>query len=360
MIRGSILMVFYRKSGLLYKTTLIKKMPKLSVIIPVFNAESYLREAIDSIIQQSFTDWELIIINDGSTDSSERIIADYTDPRIKYYKNEGNIGLIATLNKGIDLCKGEYIARMDADDISETDRFKYQLAFFKKNKEYAMCGTYAKIIDKNNQEIGKIINLQTNDYLQINLLFSVPFLHPSMMIRGDVLRSNYFDPEYKHAEDYDLWCRISDKYKVANIPDYLLKYRWHTTNTSVTNADIQDNIKNKIICRELQNIGLQPSEEELQLHKITFQQFDSKTKITKQKFEDYFQLDSWFKKIIDANNIKQKYNKSSLIAFLWSRWIVLCISQKKYSKICKPKFASYKLSILYKTFNLLLFLKKKA
>ncbi|QIK54208.1 glycosyltransferase [Dysgonomonas sp. HDW5B] len=334
-------------------------MPKLSIIMPVFNTEKYLREAIDSIIQQSFTDWELLIINDGSTDSSENIIQSYTDKRIQYHRNDQNIGLISTLNKGIDICTGDYIARMDADDISEKDRFKIQLAFLAENKEYAMCGSYAKVIDENNNETGKILNLQTNDFLQINLLFSVPFIHPSMMFRREVLKNNYFDPKYKHAEDYELWCRIANNYKIANIPDYLLRYRWHTNNVSVTYSQIQENIKNKIICKELQNIGLQPSEKELYLHKITFQQFDSKTEVVKQKFEDYSQLDSWFWKIIDSNKNKQKYNEASLIAFLWSRWIVLCISQKKYNQIWKPKFASYNLSVLYRTFNLLIFLKKK-
>lgn len=333
-------------------------MPKISVIFPVFNAEKYLRDAIDSIIQQSFIDWELIIINDGSTDSSENIIASYSDTRLKYYKNEQNIGLIATLNKAIGLCKGEYIARMDSDDISEKERFKIQIAFLEKNKEYAMCGSYAKIIDENNNVTGKLLNLQTNDYLQINLLFSVPFIHPSMMIRHDVLQNNYFDSEYKYAEDYELWCRIARDYKIANIPDYLLKYRWHTSNISVANSEAQENIKSKIIRRELHNIGLNPSEKELFLHKITFQQFEAKAEKSKEAFNDYDQLDSWFQKIIDAN--KKKYNPSSLIAFLWSRWIVLCISQKKYRRILKPKFVSYQFSILRKTFGLLLFLNKKA
>lgn len=335
-------------------------MPKLSVIMPIFNADKYLREAIDSIIKQSFTDWELIVINDGSTDSSENIIESYTDTRLRYYKNKHNIGLIKTLNNGIDLCKGEYIARMDADDISEEDRFKLQIAFLEKNKEYALCGTNARVIDENNNETGKILNLETNDYLQINLLFSVPFIHPSMMIRSEVLKNNRFDVGYKHAEDYELWCRIADKHKVANIGNYLLRYRWHTSNVSVAHAEKQEEIKNKIICRELQNIGLVPSEQELYLHKITFRQFDSKTAIAKKAFKDYTGLDTWFQKIINANQQQGKYNGAALVAFLWSRWIVLCISQKRYSKIFNPRFASCKLSILIRTFRLLFFLRKKA
>ncbi len=334
-------------------------MPKISVIMPVFNAEKYLREAIDSIMWQSFTDWELIVINDGSTDSSETIIRSYTDTRLKYYKNEQNIGLIATLNRGIDLGNGEYVARMDADDISEKERFKAQITFLEKNREYAMCGSYAKVIDESNNETGKILNLHTNDYLQINLLFSVPFIHPSMMIRGNVLRNNYFNYEYKHAEDYELWCKIAQNHKIGNVPYYLLRYRWHTTNVSVTNSEIQEDIKNKIIRNQLQNIGLQPTEQELYLHKVTFQQFDSKAKIAKKFFEDYTLLDAWFLKIINANKQKQKYDESSLIAFLWSRWMVLCFSQKKYSQILKPRFISFRPSVLTKILSLILFLKKK-
>ncbi|PXV62510.1 glycosyl transferase family 2 [Dysgonomonas alginatilytica] len=333
---------------------------KLSVIMPVFNAERYLREAIDSIINQSYTDWELIIINDGSIDCSENIIKSYTDTRLRYYKNEQNIGLIQTLNKGIDLCKGAYIARMDADDIAEKDRFGIQIAFLENNKEYALCGSDAKVIDENNIETGKILNLQSNEYLQINLLFSVPFIHPTILIRSEVLKDNYFDTEYKHAEDYELWCRIANSHKVANIGNFLLRYRWHSSNVSVTNSEKQEEIKNRIICRELKNIDLQPSEKELYLHKVTFQQFDSKFSIKKETFDDYSELDSWFQKIINANRNLQKYNEAALISFLWSRWIVLCISQKRYRKILKPQFSSYKLPILSRTFKLLLFLRKKA
>lgn len=117
--------------------------------MPVFNASQFLKQAIDSIVVQSFFDWELIVINDGSTDNSEDIIASYTDSRIKYHKNESNIGLIASLNKGISFCTGEYIARMDGDDISMPNRLKKQLDFMDKHPHYAMCGGQADVIDNN-------------------------------------------------------------------------------------------------------------------------------------------------------------------------------------------------------------------
>ncbi len=335
-------------------------MPKVSVIMPVFNAADYLSEAIKSILEQTYTDWELIIINDGSTDDSEAIIRSYTDERIRYFENEHNMGLIATLNKGIGLCGGEFIARMDADDISMPERFRIQMKFLEKHKDYAICGGNALIINEKGEVTGKIVNFESNEYLRINLLFSVPFIHPSMMIKANILKDNLFDKDYKHAEDYELWCRIAGLYKIANVPDFVLKYRWHTTNVSVVNSKTQNNVKDTIIRRELGKIGLNPSEEELRLHKISFQQYDAKENRVGVSFSEYDELSDWFEKIIRANtDNNNKYNEKVLIAYLWSRWIVLCISQRKFFKIFKPRFVPLNYSIFKKTLDLLLFYRKK-
>ena len=114
----------------------------VTVLMPVYNGEMYLREAIDSILHQTFTDFEFLIINDGSTDNSETIILSYDDSRIRYEKNDSNLKLIATLNKGIELAKGKYIVRMDADDISIPDRIEKQVAFLEKNPDVGICGSW--------------------------------------------------------------------------------------------------------------------------------------------------------------------------------------------------------------------------
>ncbi len=334
-------------------------MAKISVILPVYNAALYLKEAVNSIINQTYTDWELIIINDGSTDNSQEIILSYTDRRIKYFENENNLGLISTLNKAINLCSGEYIARMDADDISFAERFSKQVNFLDQNADYGMCGSFAHIINNQGNTTGKIIHVTENDYLKVNLLFSVPFVHPSMMIRKEILEENLFDKEYLHAEDYDLWTRIARKYKVANIPDFLLKYRWHGSNVSITNSEKQERVKNKIIKRELNLLDLSPNEEEFYLHKVSFSQFDSKTTQEKEIFENFEGLDKWFSKIIEANKTKQFYNNKALVEFLWSRWIIVCVVQKRFSKIFKPKFVPLNISIWIRTMQLMIFLSKK-
>lgn len=334
-------------------------MPKISVILPVYNASAFLKKAMDSIIDQTYTDWELIVINDGSTDNSEEIILSYTDKRIRYYNNEANLGLIASLNKAILLCSGEYIARMDADDISDPERFAKQINFLDKNTDYAMCGSFAQIIDDRENITGKIIHVTDNDYLKVNLLFSVPFVHPSMMIRSEIFNEVLFDKEYIHAEDYDLWTRISRKHKVANIPDFLIKYRWHETNVSVTNSKKQEEVKDRIINRELNLLGLTPNNEELYLHKVSFTQFDVKNQMNHKKFESFDKLENWFLKIVEANSERELYDKNALIQFLWSRWIIVCIVQKKFGKIYKPKFVPYSMPVWIKTLQLMTFLSKK-
>lgn len=328
--------------------------------MPVYNASKYLAEAIDSIIDQTYTDWELIIVNDGSTDESEAIIKNYKNPRIKYYANERNEGLIYTLNRAIALCKGEYIARMDADDVSLPERLQLQYTFLSNRPKYAMCGSNASIIDERGNITGHIINFKSDIYLKINLLFSVPFVHPTVMIRTDVLRKNLYDIKNKHAEDYELWCRISDNFKIANLDKNLLRYRWHETNVSVINSVTQDKAKNLIISNQLKKIGLDATEEDLFLHKVTFLQYSAKdTLAEKMHFDDYYALGRWFSKIITANKKTMKYDSSALISYLWSRWIVLCFAQKKITRIFKPEFVPFSFDIFIKTFKLIMFYGRK-
>lgn len=326
--------------------------------MPVYNAEQYLARAIDSIIAQTFKDWELILIDDGSRDDIMSVLSIYDDERIYYVKNPVNMGLIKTLNRGIDYCESEYIARMDADDIAHPDRLKHQVDFMDKHPQHLMCGTNAVVIDNNEQETGRIRNLTGNNFLQINLLFSPPFVHPSVIIRTEILQANRYDERYKHVEDYELWCRIARIGKVANIGKALLLYRWHDSNVSVLNSEAQDILKDKIIANELSRFDLEPTEEELYCHKITFNlyQLGKKKDIDISRFED---ISNWFSKLLEKNKAKSIYKQSDFIAFLWARWIVLCVSQKKYSKALSPRFRSFNPSVLIKLLRLTLFLRKK-
>ncbi len=207
----------------------------ISVILPVYNASNYLKESIDSILNQTYTNFELIIINDGSTDESVEIIDQYLDSRIRIIHNETNLGLIATLNKGIDAAKGEFIARMDADDISLPLRFQKQIEFLYKNSSIDIVGSSYEIFGDEN----KIINLTTNSkQIEIELLFHNPICHPSVMWRVKSIIDTHmrFETNFIHNEDWAFWLTALEKgLKIANIPDVLLKYRFEGQNITVKN-----------------------------------------------------------------------------------------------------------------------------
>ena len=201
--------------------------PLVSVLLPVYNAQDYLRESIDSILGQTFADFELIIINDGSTDGSKAIMDSYIDPRIVIIDQE-NAGLPVSLNRSITKAKGKYLARQDADDVSLPDRLSEQVAYLEAHPDCALLGTWAQIIEKEHLTNRELTHPSENGEIQIKLLFYNCFVHSSVMMRKATLNQCGVypeDPEKFPPEDYDLWLRIAQVAQVANLPKVLLQYR---------------------------------------------------------------------------------------------------------------------------------------
>jgi glycosyltransferase involved in cell wall biosynthesis len=229
------------------------KKPLVSILMAVYNGEKYLREAIDSILNQTFTDFEFLIVNDGSTDSTENIILSYTDVRIRYIKNEENLKLIATLNKGLDLAQGKYIARMDADDISLPERLEKQVAFMEKNPNIGLLGTWVRNIGGVNDYDITFNSGHRN--IRFELFFHNYFHHPSVMLRTEILRNyNLYFPNVLHAEDYAFWINLSNYTEFEILPVFLLHYRSHGDNISELHKDFQKNQTSD--CRKMQIISL--------------------------------------------------------------------------------------------------------
>lgn len=212
--------------------------PRVTVLMPVYNGEKYLREAMESILGQTYTDFEFLIINDGSTDRSVEIIESYPDARIRLVHNEKNINLIATLNKGIELARGEYIARMDCDDISLPDRLAKQVAFMDAHPEIGGCGTWAKVIDEKGN-VYKSRKALTGKSIKRLRWIPTPFIHPTIMARTSLLKENRYSEGYLYAEDYELWLRLCRETEIFNLKDYLLYYRIHPDNVSSSKREQQ-------------------------------------------------------------------------------------------------------------------------
>jgi glycosyltransferase involved in cell wall biosynthesis len=217
--------------------------------MPVYNGERYLREAIESILNQTFEDFEFLVIDDGSSDGSVEIIQSYNDQRIRLILNETNLGLIATLNKGIDLARGDYIARMDCDDISMPERLDKQYEFMQKNPEAAVSGSWASTIDEQGEVTGEIRTLSSFDCISVELFFTNPMIHSSTFFKKNFIASiGSYNKDFERAEDYYLWIRVVQKKgRILNVPLFLLKYRNHTDNVSNIHSVRQEEVTLKAI-----------------------------------------------------------------------------------------------------------------
>ncbi len=203
----------------------------LTILMPVYNAGLYLGQAVQSILDQTYPNFTLLIINDGSTDNSGQLIRNFSDERIIYKEHSKNIGLIETLNEGIALCTSKYLVRMDADDVSLPDRLEKQLAYMEANPGIAICGSWFSLIDS-----GRIIQHPlTNAQCRIDLFQNTVMGHPTVIMRMDAVRNSnlLFDKTALYAEDYKFWADAAVKgLQLANMPDVLLHYRVHAEQVS--------------------------------------------------------------------------------------------------------------------------------
>ncbi len=207
--------------------------PQITVLMPVCNAEKYLSQAIESILGQTFTDFEFLIIDDGSTDDSLKIIQSYDDVRIKLMRHTKNKGFIASLNEGLSQAKSDWVARMDGDDISHHDRFTKQMQFLKTHPQISIVGSDVQVINQNDRIIG-YENMLTNDAaIKLALPVMCPFAHGAVIYKRDVVTKagGYRKTTYE-VEDYELWTRILKVGQGANIPEAL--YQWRTTPGSIS------------------------------------------------------------------------------------------------------------------------------
>jgi glycosyltransferase involved in cell wall biosynthesis len=256
----------------------------VTVLMPVYNAELFLREAIDSILNQTFTDFEFVIINDGSTDASEEIIKSYNDPRIAYDKNESNLKLIATLNKGLAIAKGKYIARMDADDISMPTRLQLQFELMEKNGDIGLCGTWFDNF-KGTEITGSARYSPDHETICFKHLYQIHLSHGTCMFRSSVLKNHslYFNSDFLHAEDYELWSRISMFTKLANVQQVLYKVRQHENEVSHKYAHIQEANSYRVKTRLFNTMGIDITIGELDLLRdIAYQNYELTDKFSQQ------------------------------------------------------------------------------
>jgi glycosyltransferase involved in cell wall biosynthesis len=294
---------------------------KVTVVLPVFNGEKYIRYAMESVLQQDYTNFELLIINDGSTDKTSDIISGFKDPRLKIISHEKNLGLVNSLNEGIDLSDGDYIVRMDADDICLPGRISSQVKFMEKNPSIGASGTfYFALI--NGKKLFYSFPTPVNE-TKAMLLFNSPVAHPTAIIRRSLLRRHNlkYSSQFVHAEDYFLWSQISEHADLSNLNKYFLEYRFHDSQVTAVQASSQ--IKSKSVDEvrtyHLNKLGIIPSDEETLVHR----------QISNGEVPESFPFvvyEVWLTNLRNANSTFKIYDPDAFDIVINERWLRLCVN----------------------------------
>lgn len=240
--------------------------PKISVIMPVYNAEPFLKESIKSILNQTYTDFELLILNDKSTDNSLEVIqqCQQKDSRIVVINKKTNVGPANLRNEGIHIAKGNFIALMDADDIALPNRFKKQVEVLENNPDIGVCGTWFTFFGSKKDKV--IRHGEDHNHIKISFLHSCGIGNPTIMLKKEILNDFEFNNDYVPVEDYDLWSRLLPKTKFHNIQESLLNYRQHNNNISKTKIDNVNKSIKRVKANQMTEFGINSTDPEIDFY----------------------------------------------------------------------------------------------
>ncbi len=297
-------------------------MVEVSVLLPVYNGEQYLHETLQSILSQTYTGFEFLIVDDGSTDSTQEIIKSCNDPRIRLLVNDRRLKLSGALNRGIEEAKGKYIARMDADDIALPERLQKQVDFLKAHPEIGICGTAIEVFG--NTKPRNDIYPSTPEDIRSYALFDCPFCHPTVMIRKEMFIDHKlrYDGTYYPTEDYELWSRAVELFPSVNLEQVLLRYRVHDQSMTGSDWDEMDNQAARVIEPLLKRLGVLFTAEQLQFHR----NIGRGRSVRVQHFNEIIQAETWLLTLLDRNQVEKCYDETAFNAVIQTVWYRLCIN----------------------------------
>lgn len=288
---------------------------KVSVIMPIYNAEKYVTKAVESILNQTFQDFELILVNDCSTDSSVQIIQSIQSSKIQLLHTPQNSGAAISRNLGIAAAKGEYIAFLDADDWAYPYRLQKQVDFLDRNPSIGLLGTWAEIIDENKNLIDEFLLEIPQNQIAMRLIFHNCFATSSVMLRKKFALYQ-FDTTYPPAEDYELWMRLSTQTQFGIIRERLVKYLSHSQGISKLKKEQMEENVLRILRNGLGKFGLEPTEKEIATHRqIAHLEFETSKNFV-------IEANKWLLKLKYANEDKKVFSSkdmNSLLAYYWFR-----------------------------------------
>lgn len=292
--------------------------PKVSVIMGMRNAEPFLEEAVGSILRQEFEDFEFLVIDDGSNDRSFDIVHSLKDERIKLHRQVEPTGLTRVLNFGLSLAAGEYIARMDADDVAVKSRLKRQVAFLDENPAIGICGMWYERFDGIESAV---VRCPTSDAdIKCALFFGNPIAHGTICLRRTVLAApnTAYDPDFVRAQDYDLWDRLSERTQFAVLPSVGLRYRIHDEQVGTVESETQRNAATTVMNRAVKRLVQGVTTRELELHQ-------SLLRCAPEPSTSFLEeVSAWGEKLATRNRSSGRYPADQFEKYLADRWFRLC------------------------------------
>jgi len=308
--------------------------PLVTVLMPVYNGQPYLREAIQSILEQTYRNFEFLIMDDGSTDNTAGIVKSFGDPRIRFHHSDINRGIEQTLNDGILQAKGEYVARMDADDISLPERIAIQVAFLEKNPDTGVLGSAVRQIGKN-WPSRKVQSPLTDDEIRAHFLFHNPMLHPTVMFRKNLGGRIAYPLGFKYAEDYKLWVDIADRTRFANLQETLLLYRIHEGQITKSRQEESRKSTNHIRTDYLKQNFPGLSDQDINIHVSILNNCHGISLII---------VSSWLEKLTEINRQTHAFDQEILLKLLGGKWLDCCRKSRKRGSEIHRIFKSSPLS----------------
>ncbi|SFL47026.1 Glycosyl transferase family 2 [Desulfomicrobium norvegicum] len=292
-------------------------MPKVSVLMPVYNGEKYIAQAINSVLTQSFRDFELLVFDDGSTDKSAEIIASYRDRRVRYLAHPINLGLSEARNRAIEASSGEYLAWLDSDDVSLSQRLLRQVALLDGQANLGLCGTWVRTLGLRQEQVWKYPVDPV--FVRGRMLFDNPIATSAVMLRRSCLAAANlrFNTNFTLAEDYELWERISRKYEVCNISEVHTLYRIHANQITTIKSNHQLAAVWAIQTRLLQQLQVEPTAAEKALHLDIGVGWHFLADKERLEFTE-----AWLVKLAAANDSLQVFPKDGFRCVLAERWLL--------------------------------------
>ena len=296
--------------------------PAVTVFIAVYNRAGLVRDAIDSVLSQSFKDFELLVLDDGSTDGTVEVIEQFMDPRLRLVRNERNVGIPLTRQRGLELAHGRFFAVLDSDDLAPPGRLARQVAFLGRNPAIAAVGGWTRKIGANGRTgLGVQMLPLRPEELHARLLFRTCHRHSTLMGRTPIMRDHGYRSEFPVAEDYDLFSRMAEQHRLANMPRVLSYRREHVGRITTERADLVRAMNFKIVARQLDRLGIAASQAELALH-YDLARIDKEAIAPDRPFLQ--QAAAWFARLADANRAARIYLPGALEKVIGRMWVKAC------------------------------------